>query len=719
MKKRGHRPDAHTYTIMLRGFRQNIRKPNAVKNAVQVYNSIFAPNSTVTPNTIHTNAILDVCAKGGDLDSLWIVAGRLPEKGPGAPDRTTFTTILNAIQGDARKRIAQRISEDGPDADTNKVVESAIQDARRLWVDITARWRKGDVHLDESLVCAMGRLLLMSKKRRDLEDIFALTEQTMNLHPSRANIGPREADEAEDGGEGESQLDQSIAAVSGAKGREFVPFSGGGLVPTLSSSPDTIPATRSSIYAAPGNNTLSMLIEAATLTKRLPMGKAYWDLLTSPDGPFNISPDAQNITAYLRLLRVSRSSRAVLDLLRLPWPADVAKLLYRRGTFVIAMSTCVRDKHNPNVFDTASRILDLMQEKMEVADEGEWVDEDAPDVQSQMGQKLRVDPKVLNMYLGLAVATTKGLSRTLLLKKTHDGDLDFERDPRQNNAFRALRRLRPDMVDVKRMIKAQVTRNEYDALPKAKKLELDKLRRKGFVDTNKIAERVDDLVGLLRGMVGAYDRILAVNEKLEDEGKGPLDKTFVDDCWTQKRKLGAFLGKMADGAIPGQGERSGLWEGYDPNAKTSFDDDLDDDDRRHQVVSSEMEKGEAVVEPDTFLAKIPAQGKLDKLIKKGLAEKKRRESERRLSRRQKREVEKIERIRRQFPPSMLKPYPQPRLQPKDGLPHTRPREDVKGEGEKEKEADAPELWSAGYNRMVNELGEREKERSGFVQLGSS
>src|ERR1700712_1517504 len=31
MKKRGHKPDSHTYTIMLRGYRHNVKKPNAVQ----------------------------------------------------------------------------------------------------------------------------------------------------------------------------------------------------------------------------------------------------------------------------------------------------------------------------------------------------------------------------------------------------------------------------------------------------------------------------------------------------------------------------------------------------------------------------------------------------------------------------------------------------------------------------------------------------------------
>jgi len=72
-----------------------------------VYNSMFAPNSAVTPNIIHTNAIINVCARGKDMDALWSVAGRLPERGPGAPDKWTFTTILNALASNAQLRASQ------------------------------------------------------------------------------------------------------------------------------------------------------------------------------------------------------------------------------------------------------------------------------------------------------------------------------------------------------------------------------------------------------------------------------------------------------------------------------------------------------------------------------------------------------------------------------------------------------------------------------------
>src|SRR5438034_2108631 len=131
MKKRGHKPDAHTYTIMLRGFVANIRKPQAVQNALNVYNSMFAPNSAVAPNIIHTNAVINVCARGKDMDALWSVAGRLPENGPGAPDKWTFTTILNALASNAQAKASGLHRGHEPeehDEQVRKVFDDAVED---------------------------------------------------------------------------------------------------------------------------------------------------------------------------------------------------------------------------------------------------------------------------------------------------------------------------------------------------------------------------------------------------------------------------------------------------------------------------------------------------------------------------------------------------------------------------------------------------------------
>lgn len=504
MKKRGHKPDAHTYTIMLRGFVANIRKPQAVQNALSVYNSMFAPNSAVTPNIIHTNAIINVCARGKDMDALWSVAGRLPEKGPGAPDKWTFTTILNALASNAQTKASQLQRGRDPeehDEQVRKVFDDAVEDGRKLWEDVVTRWRKGDLMVDQPLVCAMGRLLLLGSRRSGWEDVFGLVEQTMNIPRWRP------------GGEEQKTLPPPTTTQSG-----FEPVQ---IATTASDGKTGAGKVRTSAYAQPGNNALGMLMQAAIVTKNVPAGKMYWDLLTDANGPYNLEPDVANLASYMRLLRISRASKMVVDLFRselFTTNQTLAKEFCRRGTFVIAMSTCVRDKNNPNVFEHANRVVDMMQDRL-------------PE---------EMDPKVLEMYVNLAVLTTPGVSR---VSPWREGKFDVG-DVGRMNAVRALKRVGPLAVNVKDMMKMRLLEEDL---------------RSGRGRSKRISGReteggkgvsVDDLAAFLKAMVGAYDRLLSRGA----EAGAP--RGLLEEWLGQKRKLSAFVTKMV-GGVKASGRRVG------------------------------------------------------------------------------------------------------------------------------------------------------------------
>ncbi|OAL38308.1 hypothetical protein AYO20_02367 [Fonsecaea nubica] len=642
MKKRGHKPDSHTYTIMLRGYRDNVKKPNAVQQALSVYDSISAANSAVTPTTIHTNAIISVCARAYDIDAIWRIAGRLPERGPGAPDHVTFTTILQALNSEAQKRAIDRGGREGPGFDPQPIFEQVIDDARKLWLDITARWRRGDLYLDEALVCAMGRLLMLSSNRSTHLDVLNLVHQAMNIGrmPEVSN------NDAENGTDGAEELESTaerdpptILEVSPTRANRSSLSSG---------RPGT---TSSSVYATPGNNTLSMLMETTTALRKLKLGKYYWEILTAADGPYKIVPDHQNIMAYLRLLRVSRASRAALDLLRAPRPDDVQNKLMVRGTFVIAMSTCLRDKKNPNVFETASRIMDLMQESTQ--DMGDDLDGHGKEPQ---GQKLRFSPKALRMYLEVAMATTKGIGAGPL-EKTSNGDLDFERDPSKNHTLRALRRLGPDVVNVRQLIKSHLVELEQQAAAKGRTIRVKKLLEKRQITPYSVTENIGELVELLRTMISAIDKIILVNERLEDEGMGPLDKAILKECWLQKRKLSAFVSRAAnvvtDPKGPGELKARRVNERGQPLA--SRNGETSEGDGAAWSEDTEV-AGDDMVDED-FDAAIPSTNPHVRLvndIKAAQAKHAKSKEERGLSRRQKLELIKEEQIRAQFPTSVLR-----------------------------------------------------------------
>lgn len=487
MKKRGHKPDAHTYTIMLRGYTMNHQRPNAVEEAMKVYDSMWRPESNIRPSIIHSNAIINCLGRALNMDALWSVAGRLPDRGAGAPDKWTYTTILNTMQACAVRDARQLAETDGDLDSAAKVVQNAIGEGRRLWEDIVGRWRSGDVSIDETLVCAMGRLLLLGQSD-DWNDIFSLVEQTMRLprltgSPARrVNEGgegrlesaPGHSSPEEYGGQSGvghlEHLEQAVAteaAAAGAK-NEFaiVDLSDR---PVRATSDGNVPSP----YANVGNNVLSLLLEAAIKLRALPAGKLYWAKLTNPDNEPFVMPDVDNIHSYLRLLRISRSSKAVCDLLRRPVNGAVEGIWYRRGTFVIAMSTCARDFKNPNAFTYASTILDLMQDKLE-----------------------EPDAKVMTNYLSLAMVTTPGISTELRG--------DFNASAGENNLIRAIQRFNYSGLDYRTMVNRWTSLHGREHDP----IDLGRKRSERGKEKQEAPPPPEDLLEFMRTLHGAYDKLL-------------------------------------------------------------------------------------------------------------------------------------------------------------------------------------------------------------------
>ena len=475
MKKRGHRPEAHTYTILLKGFAQNVKKTNAVRDAVSVYNSIFAPNSAVTPNTIHTNAVINVCARGGDMDNLWSVAGKLPERGPGAPDNITYTSILNAIRTDAEKR-TRFLWTDNSKA-SEKIIDTAVRDGEKLWMDVNRRWRAGNFRIDEPLACAMGRLLLLGRTPTTWNNIFLLVEQTMRV--------PRyERSESS-----ELSNSETIHVTESTKVVNFEPNTKG----------TSLAKPQVSVYARPSGNTLSMVLQASILTRNLPAGKYYWDLLTSTDGNYRISFDPDNLAMYLRLLRVSRSSKTARDLLYQDFTEDQATGFLSRSNFIIAMSTCVRDKNNPNAFDNATDIFEKMQQRLP-----------------------SLDAKVMDMYLEIAVVTTPGLGHK---------EGRFNPDPQTNNAMRVLARFEAFVPEIKHLLTSKLREEQYEDLPNRRRKKLKDPRDA----PDRVYQSIHDLSSFLKALIGVYDRLLAQKS---------LPENTRNDYTLRKRRTVGFITKM-------------------------------------------------------------------------------------------------------------------------------------------------------------------------------
>jgi hypothetical protein len=397
MKKRGARPSAATFTIMLNGFAKNSHLPGvrAVHHAYSIFKSIFNEKSLARPNIIHLNAMLKVCAWSHDMDTLWKVLDELPEDGPKA-DMKTYTVILNAIK-DATQRDIDRI----PANQVDEIIARravGIRDGKRLWADIVSQWRTGQMAIDNSLVCAMADLLLDYSGERGCYDVLALFNQTMGLpifadkppgdipsgpsarrrryedtvltSPAPAMRSPQNQDYLDQ--DADNLGDQEMAQIDPAEaGKEEREESFEGLfdpVNNTSSNGKNQSDEAGSISALlkPGNRELSLILDACRLmTQGAGGGKEYWDYLTLKDSDYKIQPDEESFHQYLRLLRVTRSSRVSLEVIRDQMvPADVVQM----KTFQIAMSCCRRDRANPNVLNTANELLALMDTHLPLPD---------------------------------------------------------------------------------------------------------------------------------------------------------------------------------------------------------------------------------------------------------------------------------------------------------------------------------------------------------------
>lgn len=518
MKKRGHKPDAHTYTIMLRGFALNHEKLNAVEEAMKVYDSMYGPGSEIKPNIIHSNAIINCLGRALNMDALWSVAGRLPDRGPGAPDKWTYTTILNTIQACAVRDARQLTETDGDQEAAARLVQSAVAEGRRLWEDIVSRWKSGDVDLDQTLVCAMGRLLLLGQKQ-DWDDIFSLVEQTMRLRRVTEPLqrwgrgGSKDLDKVlseppPQDGEGSSDLEELELAVAGEAAievkNEFA------VVDLSDRRARATPGAGSpGPYARVGNNILSLLLEAAFKLKNIPAGKKYWDMLTNPDNRVFVAPDEDNLRSYLRLLRASRSSKIMVDLLRQPINGALQGIWYKRPHFVIAMSTCARDFKNPHVFTHASTVLDLMQDNL-----------------------TEPDMKVMTMYLSLAMITTPGISTEI--------EGQFNAHQGQNNLLRALRRLHSPGLDYRIHLRKWIDTvpKPYERDPTKKGLNVGKKRFK--LDQNEGENEPrgappEEVLEFLQKINSACDKVMRHLQKLTDLDGGEIAMQKRDVSWALQR----------------------------------------------------------------------------------------------------------------------------------------------------------------------------------------
>ena len=433
MKKRAQVPDAYTYTILLRGLAKHANYPKSLERALSIYHSMFNENSPCKPSTIHTNAVLNVCAHAKDLDALFGIAAKIPSRGMGAADNYTYTTILNAIRSVAWANTVELKDEGQGVKDAQR--SEAVSKGRRIWIDIVDRWKRGHISMDEQLVCAMGRVLLLSNSIDDTDDILSLLEQTMRLPREVPRLGdpargthlrpvtssdPTSAQAAGDGAEPQPlfENDENEQPINTESDLALVEEDSTSLTTVF----NALPPVSNRIYAVPGRNALSLAIEACAQMKEFAAAQDYWGKLTR-----TVKPDAENYHVYLRLLRARRGGALAVDLL-------CAMLAPKREgglgtgvvpkTFRLAMSTVVRDSLNRNSLQLATQIMTMMQGLLE-----------EPDVRTGMMMLSlmnkdghRFDPD----YVKLALESLYALSRHLMSVSDYASSRNKSKSPPQD-----------------------------------------------------------------------------------------------------------------------------------------------------------------------------------------------------------------------------------------------------------------------------------------------
>lgn len=378
MKKRGRNPTERTYTIMLRGLclrsRQSGVKP--VELAQKIYQQLLSKNSGVKPSLYHHHAMLEVCGTYHDMDTLWKVIGELPATGINKPNAQTYTVILLALRNSFDNDM-DSIPEDKMELRKEKR-KSLVLDAKRIWADVINLWRKRELDVDNQLLSAMVSVLSDPLDELNSYNVLALIHQTMGIP---ILISKPEGKTMKGSAQGNWE-----AAVRSSKDRpNYTPWrpldSESALVEELPTEYGPVDADewvedlegvfdpveeKDVPLLVPDNMTLhNILTVCRILTKGTRAGKEYWDLLTSREGPYKVEPDLGSCHEYLRLLRISRSSHTVVELIS---QQMIPRGLAEGRTFHIAMSCCLRDRTNPNVLINAQSLLMLMKDTLVLPD---------------------------------------------------------------------------------------------------------------------------------------------------------------------------------------------------------------------------------------------------------------------------------------------------------------------------------------------------------------
>ncbi|KAL2680777.1 hypothetical protein Neosp_008380 [[Neocosmospora] mangrovei] len=317
MKKRAQEPNARTYTVIFRGLAESEHPKLAVAEALRIYNRLIV-DRRLTPNSFHLNAVINVCNRAGDLDSMFSVLNTIHDVHR-PPTAYTYTTVINALRYNAGTGVKD-LTVTQKKAD----IVVAIRRGKAVWEEVMDRWRKGLLKIDEPLVCAMMRLLMLSSTREEKMEVFDLIEETMGI----TNLTRKDGD--------------STSSTSGkhwGKGKQVV---------------------SKGSRATPGRNTLAGVLTVLGMARLNTVGIKYWNRLVREH---NIVPDRDCWTRLFVMLKAAKASAHCTEVLAII-PDDCIDAQF----FRMAMETCIADNINLNAIKNSTRALDEMMKRLPVPD---------------------------------------------------------------------------------------------------------------------------------------------------------------------------------------------------------------------------------------------------------------------------------------------------------------------------------------------------------------
>ncbi|KAG7290234.1 hypothetical protein NEMBOFW57_000232 [Staphylotrichum longicolle] len=345
MKKRAQIPNAKTYTISFRGCAHSLHPKLAVAEATRIYNFMIKSGS-LKPNTIHMNAVLEVCARAGDLESLFTVLAT-SNSGLRCPDAHTYTIVFNALRYDVSN--AGKANLGLIDDDVKREIQKNIQRASSIWADVIENWRSARLIIDDHLVCRIPH-----GRTKNNESVLELLEQTMQpprpnpakLPPVPIPVEPRTHAAPEDA----APINRSCCCQTARAGTDSRRYQN-----MTAKARRTSPRPKPNPLPRPGP-----ALSSLTNTRKTASAPKYWSYFRDH---LNVVPDAENHFCYLRALALGHASAHVAaHIASLPTPL-LSPVTFRRG-----LSACVSDNLNKDAFKHASQIFDVMTTKQRYPD---------------------------------------------------------------------------------------------------------------------------------------------------------------------------------------------------------------------------------------------------------------------------------------------------------------------------------------------------------------